>query len=171
MINVLILCHGNICRSPLAEVLLEAAIAADPALAGTVRVRSAGTSNEHEGEGMHEHSAALLRRRRLRTVHRAQQITPALADQQDLILAADRWNLRNALGLVAADRRRAEVRLIRDFDLASTGSDLADPWGHPISAYERTEHEISTAIPGILDDLRRRVLSRRTTVPSQPTTP
>lgn len=156
MINVLFLCHGNICRSPLAEVLLEAAIAADPALAGTVRVRSAGTSNEHEGEGMHEHSAALLRRRGLRTVHRAQQITLALADEQDLILAADRWNLRNALGLVAAGRRRAEVRLIRDFDPAAAGRELDDPWSHPISAYERTVEEIEAAIPGILERLRAR---------------
>ncbi|MFZ9405441.1 MAG: hypothetical protein ACO26K_05395, partial [Candidatus Limnocylindrus sp.] len=71
MISVLLLCHGNICRSPLAEVLLEAAIAADAALAGRVRVSSAGTSSEHEGEGMHEHSAALLRQRGLRTTHRA----------------------------------------------------------------------------------------------------
>jgi len=156
MINVLFLCHGNICRSPLAEVLLEAAIAADPALAGTVRVSSAGTSNEHEGEGMHEHSAALLRRRGLRTVHRAQQITPALAEQQDLILAADRWNLRNALGLVAAGRRRAEVRLIRDFDPAAAGRELDDPWSHPVSAYERTVEEIEAAIPGILERLRAR---------------
>ena len=60
MLHVLILCHGNICRSPLAEVLLEAAIAADPELAGRVSVSSAGTSDEHEGEGMHANSAALL---------------------------------------------------------------------------------------------------------------
>ena len=52
MPHVLILCHGNICRSPLAEVLLEAAVAADPELAGQVGVSSAGTSDEHEGEGM-----------------------------------------------------------------------------------------------------------------------
>lgn len=156
MISVLVLCHGNICRSPLAEVLLEAAIATDPTLSGRVRVSSAGTSNEHEGEGMHEHSAALLARRGLRAEHRARQLTIELADQQDLILAADRWNLRDARGIVASGIRRAEVRLIRDFDPESTGLDLADPWSLPINAYEKTEREITSAIPGILNALRDR---------------
>jgi protein-tyrosine phosphatase len=156
MISVLLLCHGNICRSPLAEVLLEAAIAADPSLAGRVNVSSAGTSNEHEGEGMHEHSAALLSQRGLRTTHRARQLTRALADEQDLILAADRWNLRDARGLVSSGQRRAEVRLIRDFDPTATGQDLNDPWSQPISAYERTAQAIEKAIPGILEALRTR---------------
>jgi protein-tyrosine phosphatase len=156
MISVLVLCHGNICRSPLAEVLLETAIANDPALAGRVRVSSAGTSNEHEGEGMHEHSAALLVRRGLRTRHRARQLTITLADQQDLILAADRWNLRDAQAIVASGNRRAEVRLIRDFDPAAQGSDLDDPWGRSESAYERAAGEILAALPGILESLRAR---------------
>jgi len=156
MINVLVLCHGNICRSPLAEVLLEEAIASDPVLSGRVRVSSAGTSDEHEGEGMHEHSAALLSQRGLRTRHRARQLTLALADEQDLILAADRWNLRDAKGLAASGRRRAEIRLIRDFDPTASGRDLDDPWSQPISAYERTAHAIENAIPGILEALRTR---------------
>lgn len=157
MISVLVLCHGNICRSPLAEVLLETAIANDPALAGRVRVSSAGTSNEHEGEGMHEHSAALLVRRGLRTRHRAQQLTITLADQQDLILAADRWNLRDAQAIVASGNRRAEVRLIRDFDPASIGLDVDDPWSRPINEYEKSEREIANAIPGILSALSDRL--------------
>jgi protein-tyrosine phosphatase len=157
MISVLVLCHGNICRSPLAEVLLETAIANDPALAGRVRVSSAGTSNEHEGEGMHEHSAALLVRRGLRTRHRARQLTITLADQQDLILAADRWNLRDAQAIVASGNRRAEVRLIRDFDPASIGLDVDDPWSRPINEYEKSEREIANAIPGILSALRVRL--------------
>ena len=156
MINVLVLCHGNICRSPLAEVLLEEAIASDPVLSGRVRVSSAGTSDEHEGEGMHEHSAALLSQRGLRTRHRARKLTLALADEQDLILAADRWNLRDAKGLAASGRRRAEIRLIRDFDPTASGRDLDDPWSQPISAYERTAHAIENAIPGILEALRTR---------------
>jgi protein-tyrosine phosphatase len=156
MFSVLILCHGNICRSPLAEVLLDAAIAVDPSLAARVRVSSAGTSDEHEGEGMHEHSAALLARRGLRTTHRARQLTTELARQQDLILVADRWNLRDARQIVAREGAPPDVCLIRDFDPAASGADLADPWGHPISAYERTEREISDAIPGILAALRTR---------------
>ena len=105
---------------------------------------------------MHEHSAALLERRGLRAEHRARQLTIELANQQDLILVADRWNLRDARGIVASGIRRAEVRLIRDFDPAAQGSDLDDPWGHPESAYERAVEEITAALPGILSELRAR---------------
>ncbi|MFZ9866263.1 MAG: low molecular weight phosphotyrosine protein phosphatase, partial [Candidatus Limnocylindrus sp.] len=52
--------------------------------------------------------------------------------------------------------RRAEVRLIRDFDPTASGRDLDDPWSQPISAYERTAQEIERAIPGILEALRTR---------------
>ena len=157
MHHVLILCHGNICRSPLAEVLLEAAIAADPELAGRVSVSSAGTSDEHEGEGMHANSAALLAQRGLRTRHRARRLTPAIAGRQDLILVADRFNLRDGRAIAAATEQKPTVRLLRDFDPQATGEDLDDPWSYPIEAYERTASEISAAIPGILNELRLRV--------------
>ena len=157
MRHVLILCHGNICRSPLAEVLLEAAIAADPELAGRVSVSSAGTSDEHEGEGMHANSAALLAQRGLRTRHRARRLTPAIAGRQDLILVADRFNLRDGRAVAAATEQKPTVRLLRDFDPQATGEDLDDPWSYPIEAYERTASEISAAIPGILNELRLRV--------------
>ncbi len=150
MLHVLILCHGNICRSPLAEVLLEAAIAADPELAGRVSVSSAGTSDEHEGEGMHAETARLLASRGLRNRHCARRLTIDLAAQQDLILAADRWNLREGKLIAAATEKSPTVRLIRDFDASALGRDLDDPWGKPTAAYERAALEISSAIPGIL---------------------
>jgi len=156
MLHVLILCHGNICRSPLAEVLLEAAIAADPELAGQVSVSSAGTSDEHEGEGMHANSAALLTQRGLRTKHRARKLTPALAERQDLILVADRFNLRDGRAITAATEQKPTVRLLRDFDPHAAGEDLNDPWSYPMEAYERAAAEILSAIPGILMDLKTR---------------
>ena len=156
MLHVLILCHGNICRSPLAEVLLEAAVAADPELAGRVSISSAGTSDEHEGEGMHANSAALLAQRGLRTKHRARRLTPALAERQDLILVADRFNLRDGRSIAAATEQKPTVRLLRDFDPQAVGEDLDDPWSYPMESYERAAAEISAAIPGILMDLKTR---------------
>ena len=157
MLHVLILCHGNICRSPLAEVLLEAAVAADPELAGRVSVSSAGTSDEHEGEGMHATSAALLTQRGMRTEHRARRLTPALAARQDLILVADRFNLRDGRAVAAATEQKPTVRLLRDFDPQAAGEDLDDPWSYPMEAYERAAAEITAAIPGIIAELRLRI--------------
>jgi len=156
MLHLLILCHGNICRSPLAEVLLEAAIAADPELAGRVSVSSAGTSDEHEGEGMHANSAALLTQRGLRTKHRARKLTPALAERQDLILVADRFNLRDGRAITAATEQKRTVRPLRDFDSHAAGEELNDTWSYPMEAYERAATEISAAIPAILAELRLR---------------
>ena len=160
MLRLLVLCHGNICRSPLGEALIRAAVATDPHLAERVVVSSAGTSDEHLGEGMHAESAALLARRGLPTHHRARQLDAALAAEQDLILAADRTNVRNAARVIGAidgeATGRPELRLIRDFDPQAVGANLDDPWGYPTSAYERAADEITAAIPGLLEELRRR---------------
>ena len=158
MLRILVLCHGNICRSPLAAALFRAAIEADPQLNGRVEVSSAGTSDEHLGEGMHVESATLLRSRGLPTRHRARQLDRRLAEAQDLILAADRANLRAASRLLPPGSA-TELRLMRDFDPRAVGADLDDPWGLPSSAYERAAGEIEAMIPGLLTELRRRLAS------------
>ena len=157
MLQVLVLCHGNICRSPLAEVLIEAAINADPLLAGRVVVSSAGTSDEHAGEGMHTNSAAILSARGLRSTHEARLFTPTMAATLDLVLAADQANLRNGRAIIRMADTQPEIRLLRDFDPTATGRDLDDPWGYPPAEYERTAAEISAAIPGLLAELRDRL--------------
>jgi protein-tyrosine phosphatase len=157
MLRILTLCHGNICRSPLAEVLIEAAISADPLLAGRVVISSAGTSDEHAGEGMHANSAAILSARGLRSTHRARLFTPTMATTIDLVLAADQANLRNGRTIIGMAERQPEIRLLRDFDPAAVGRDLDDPWGYPPAEYERVAAEISAAIPGLLAELRDRV--------------
>ena len=157
MLRILVLCHGNICRSPLAEVLLEEAIKVDPLLAGRAAVSSAGTSDEHVGEGMHANSAAILSARGLRSTHQARLFTPAMASTIDLVLAADQANLRNGRSIIRMGERQPEIRLLRDLDPAAVGRDLDDPWGHPQAAYERAAAEISAALPGILAELRDRL--------------
>jgi protein-tyrosine phosphatase len=157
MLRILVLCHGNICRSPLAEALIEAAINADPLLAGRVTVSSAGTSDEHAGEGMHANSAAILSARGLRSTHQARLFTPAIASTLDLVLAADQVNLRNGRSIIRLAERQPEIRLLRDFDPAGVGRDLDDPWGYPPPEYERVATEITAAIPGLLAELRDRL--------------
>jgi len=157
MLRILTLCHGNICRSPLAEVLIEVAISSDPLLAGRVLVSSAGTSDEHAGEGMHENSAAILSARGLRSTHQARLLTPAIAGTLDLVLAADQANLRNGRTIIRMTERQPEIRLLRDFDPAAVGRDLDDPWGYPPAEYERVAAEITAAIPGLLAELRDRL--------------
>ena len=76
--------------------------------------------------------------------------------RQDLILVADRFNLRDGRAIAAATEQKPTVRLLRDFDPQAAGEDLNDPWSYPMEAYERAAAEISAAIPGILTELKTR---------------
>jgi protein-tyrosine phosphatase len=93
-LNVLFVCMGNICRSPSAEGVMRAKLAA-AGLAERIRVDSAGTHGYHVGEPPDPRScrAAALRGYSLEAL-RARQVEAADFERFDLVLAADRQNLR-----------------------------------------------------------------------------
>jgi len=100
--RICLVCLGNICRSPMAEVALTSELAA-AGLADAVRVDSAGTGDWHIGHQMDAHARAELGRRGYDgSAHRARQVEPSWLANRDLILALDRHNL--------ADLRRMAAR-------------------------------------------------------------
>ena len=100
--RICLVCLGNICRSPMAEVALTSELAA-AGLADAVRVDSAGTGDWHIGHQMDAHARAELGRRGYDgSAHRARQVKPSWLANRDLILAMDRHNL--------ADLRRMAAR-------------------------------------------------------------
>lgn len=145
--RVALICLGNICRSPTADVVLSERVAA-AGLDETVEVVSAGTGNWHAGEPMDQRSADLLLREGYDpSRHRAQQVRPDWLSSFDLLLAMDGQNLADlrALGPTTPDR----VRLFRDFDPDGRGEDVPDPWyGGPdgfvevLAMVERTADEL-----------------------------
>ncbi len=123
------MCLGNICRSPMADVVLTQRVD-DAGLSGRVTVSSCGTGDWHVGQPMDERAAATLRANDYDpSQHRAQQFSPSWLVDNDLVLAMDRANL--------ADVRRAEassgvdparVRLFGDFDPVEPGGEVPDPY-------------------------------------------
>jgi protein-tyrosine phosphatase len=100
--RICLVCLGNICRSPMAEVALTAELAS-AGLADAVTVDSAGTGDWHVGHGMEAHARAELGRRGYDgSAHRARQVEPSWLAGRDLILAMDGRNL--------ADLRRMAAR-------------------------------------------------------------
>ena len=100
--RICLVCLGNICRSPMAEVALTSELAA-AGLADAARVDSAGTGDWHIGHQMDAHARAELGRRGYDgSAHRARQVKPSWLANRDLILAMDRHNL--------ADLRRMAAR-------------------------------------------------------------
>jgi len=124
-------CLGNFCRSPMAEVLVRAELA-NAGLADQVQVESAGTGDWHVGGPMDRRARAELASRGYDgSSHRARQITPDWLDRFDLLLAMDLSNLR-ALQRMAAGRDGASdrIRLFRSFDPAApAGAKVPDPYG------------------------------------------
>jgi protein-tyrosine phosphatase len=120
--RIALVCLGNICRSPMAHVVLEARLD-DAGLADRVEVESSGTGGWHVGNRMDRRAAATLTAAGYdATRHRARQYDATSADHVDLVLAMDRDNLDDLGGV------SPRVRLFRDFDPVGTGGDVPDPY-------------------------------------------
>jgi protein-tyrosine phosphatase len=126
MTTVLMVCSGNICRSPMAEVVLDQ-LARRAGL--DLRVDSGGTGSWHVGEAMDPRSiAALAARGYDGTHHAARQITPAWLAQRDLVLAADRGHRRDLQRLASASSGPGVIHLLGEFSGDATHPDVPDPY-------------------------------------------
>ncbi|MEO9324070.1 low molecular weight protein-tyrosine-phosphatase [Nocardioides sp. C4-1] len=115
-------CLGNICRSPMADVVLQAKLA-DAGLDDVVSVDSCGTGGWHVGDPMDDRAAATLADAGYDpTRHRAQQYADHWRDDHDLLLAMDEANLADIGG------RGDRVLLLRDLDPDEPGAVVPDPY-------------------------------------------
>lgn len=149
---VVFVCHGNICRSPMAERMAEQA-AAEAGLEH-IRFTSAGISSEETGNPINPRAVRKLQQLGCRTGdHRAHQITADEARSADLIICAEQHHADKVVRLdpALADR----VRLITDFvPGAEPGSGVPDPWYGAESGFDDTADTIAAALPTILDRAR-----------------
>ncbi|HMM94218.1 low molecular weight protein-tyrosine-phosphatase [Phycicoccus sp.] len=159
--RVTVVCHGNICRSPMAELLLREAFD-DAGLGDRVEVDSAGTSAEELGNPAHPRTIATLQRHGHPdlgwSTHRARQFGPDWFDAADLVLAADHPHADRLSRLSRTEADAAKVRLVRSFDpdaVAVGDLHMADPWYGGDAEYEQTYAEIRAAVPGIVEHVRR----------------
>ena len=126
-INVAVICTGNICRSPMAEVVLRHLIADDPFLAGHVDVTSAGTANWHVGAAMDPRARAALDRAGFTS-----DATPgAYADRRylnahDVVVVMTREHVHEVRGRL--DNPRTQVLMLRNLLDPGQDLDVADPY-------------------------------------------
>jgi protein-tyrosine phosphatase len=132
-------CAGNICRSPMAEVVFAHLI--DRAgLRRHVEVASSGTGDWHVGERADERTVAALHRRGYDgRAHRARQFDPDWFDGLDLVVALDRSHERILRSWARVEEDRAKIGLLLSFD--RTQSSLADV-PDPYYSDERTFDEV-----------------------------
>jgi protein-tyrosine phosphatase len=154
-IRLLFVCMGNICRSPTAEGVMRALLR-EQGLEDVVEVDSAGTGAWHVGDPPDARATAAARARGITLEGAARAVTRADFADYDLILAADRRNLRDLAGIVPAEAR-SRVHLLRDFDPASDGApdlDVPDPYYGGDDGFEHVLDLVDAACRGLLDRLR-----------------
>ena len=151
-LQVVFVCWGNICRSPMAERVAEK-MAADQGLTG-VEFTSAGVSDEEHGGPMDSRARQWLDEHGYRSAdHRAHQITAAEIDQADLVLAMEDVHLRRMRQM--RPQRTDHLSLLTDFDpQAEPGSGIADPWYGSADGFGDTLRSVEAAMPGVLDKVR-----------------
>jgi len=152
--RVCLVCLGNICRSPMAEVILREELAR-AGLAGAVTVESAGTGDWHVGEQMHGPARSELARRGYDgSAHRARQIEASWLGRYDLLLAMDASNLADLRRMARGSDAAGRMRLLRSFDPGLTeddpfDGDVPDPYGGEPGEYAQAFELIYAAAKGL----------------------
>jgi protein-tyrosine phosphatase len=151
--RVCLVCLGNICRSPMAEAVLRAELAA-AGLDGAVVVDSAGTGDWHVGDRMDPGARqALTRRGHDGSGHRARQFEPSWLPGRDLILAMDARNLAD-LRRMAGGKEADRIRLFGQVGEIG-GQDIPDPWGGGPDEFGHVLDLLGAAAPVIVARLAR----------------
>ena len=148
-IEVLIVCTGNICRSPMAEGMLRQMLAAR-SMHGC-RVRSAGThamdrrpAEPHAIEAARERGADIAG-------HRARSLDREMADRADLILVMEEGQADLIARVLASARQAQTLRLLADFGPSADIREVEDPYGRPLEAYRDCTRLMQTCLAGVLE--------------------
>ena len=125
MIKILFICHGNICRSPMAEFIFRD-MAEKAGLAGDFRIASAATSYEELGNPVYPPAKRLLAARGIRCDgKRAYRMNRADYDAYDFLICMDSRNLRGLESIIDMDTE-GKVHLLMEY--AGKHRDVADPY-------------------------------------------
>ena len=152
--RVVFVCTGNICRSPMAEVITRGlatttTLRDGSTLADHLHLRSAGTGPWHEGEPMHDLAAATLARAGYPDhPHVAHQFSPAELAEIDLLVALDRRHQQTLRGLGADPER---LVLLRSFDVAAgAAADVPDPYYGDHADFDQCRDMIAAGCAGLV---------------------
>ncbi|MCM1577597.1 MAG: low molecular weight phosphotyrosine protein phosphatase [Ruminococcus sp.] len=124
MTSILFLCHGNICRSPMAEFIMKK-LAADEGMSDEVYIESAAVSREETGNDIYPPAKRKLAEKDVPfTPRKARTVTPEDADRFDLIIVMEEFNMASLRRIIG---ECGKVSKLLDFT-DRKGEDISDPW-------------------------------------------
>ena len=163
MIRVLFVCMGNICRSPMAQGVLEQRIH-EERLQDRVQVDSAATHQFHTGESPDRRGVAAARRRGIEIGgQRARTVCSADFEDFDLILAMDAENERELRGICPPDYSD-RLKLVLEFAPDLREREVPDPYYAGRQGFEKVLDMLDLCMQELMDELHDR-LGQRHTVP------
>lgn len=150
MIKILFICHGNICRSPMAEFILRDMVQTR-GLSDRFCIASAATSTEEIREGIgnpvHPSAREILAKHGIKCEgKRAVQVTKEDYEKYDYLICMDQNNLYNLNRIIGTDRQ-GKVSLLLNY-AGREGQSIADPWY--TGNFKATYHDVMEGCEGLL---------------------
>ncbi len=152
MTKIMFVCHGNICRSPMAELIFKKMLE-EQGISDSFTVASSATSREEiageVGNPVYPPARAELKKHGISSDgKRAVQLTKADYENYDLLIAMDSMNIRNMMKIIGSDPENKVKKLM---DYTSRRGDVADPWW--TGDFETTYRDIFEGCSGLLKEL------------------
>lgn len=152
MIKILFVCHGNICRSTMAEFVMKKLVS-DAGLTNVIEVESAATSREELGNDTHHGTIRALDAHGIpHTSRSARQIMRDDYDAHDYIIGMDRYNMSNMRRVFGGD---PEGKLSLMMEWAGYERDVADPWY--TGDFETTYEDVEAGCIALLQHIKRTI--------------
>lgn len=154
MVKVLMVCMGNICRSPTAHGVFEALIE-QHGLTHRIEVDSAGTHAYHVGEPPDRRAQATAKRRGFDlSQQRARKVSPDDFEEYDYVLAMDADNYANLMA-ICPPLREPRVRMFLEFAPDLAEADVPDPYYGGQHGFDHVLDLVEAAAQGLLNDIRK----------------
>lgn len=145
--KVLMVCLGNICRSPLAKGILDSLVDQNQ-----VDVDSAGTGDYHIGDLPDERSIEVAKKNGLDiTDQRGRQFTADDFKQFDYILAMDNYNYEDIIALASTEEDKKKVKLILNYAIPDENLDVPDPYFGGQSGFNDVYDMLTKACRSFID--------------------
>lgn len=153
--NILTVCTANICRSPMAALLLQHALAAQPEPLRSLQVTSAGVAGRNR-EPVSENSVLALKKVGLDIAgYRSRALTQEMLNEAMLVLCMTESH--RAMIRLQADPVPQHLYLFREFMPQRGDKEIGDPFGGPLRVYEAARDEMVEAIPSLLDFIKTQI--------------